>query len=173
MTINHFNNRITSPLISITTGYVYIVVLSTFLYIAGFYEHSTFFTFGPPIIFMGTPIENNIIYYSLLLLFFIHQLINNWINDVTYPWILNCVQDPKSTNLVYGKKTSMLIVNMFALYSQLDVVLIIAGVMSQLTFFIILIIANMVSVSVINWQYIKHKNDPLDDLENGLLNDII
>jgi len=52
----------------------------------------------------------------------------------------------------------MLIVNMFALYSELDLMLIIAGVMSQLTFFVVLILANTVSVSVINWQYVKHKD---------------
>jgi len=52
----------------------------------------------------------------------------------------------------------MLIVNMFALYSELDLMLIIAGVMSQLTFFVVLILANTVSVSVINWQYVNHKD---------------
>lgn len=36
--------------------------------------------------------------------------------------------------------------------------LIIAGVMSQLTFFVVLILANTVSVSVINWQYVNHKD---------------
>ena len=102
---------------------------------------------------------------SLLFLFFLHQLINNWVNDVTYPWMLNCIQDPKSKHLVYSKGTSMLIVNMFALYSELDVVLIVAGIMSQLTFFGVLILANMIAVSFINWQYIKKK----EDKENALL----
>tara|TARA_Y100000389_G_scaffold71065_1_gene67757 strand:- start:3537 stop:3896 length:360 start_codon:yes stop_codon:yes gene_type:complete len=116
---------------------------------------------------MGTTIEDDSTYYMLLGMFFIHQIINNWVNDVTYPWILNCIQDPKSDSLVYSKGFSMLIVNMFALYSELDVVLIIAGVMSQLPFFLMLITANMVSVSIINWQYIKDKN-PADELKEPL-----
>jgi hypothetical protein len=106
---------------------------------------------------MGTTIHSNGTYYLLLFLFVNHQLINNWVNDVTYPCILNCIQDPKSKSLV-SQGTSMLIVNMFALYSELDVMLIIAGVISQITFFVVLILANTVSVSVINWQYVKHKD---------------
>lgn len=155
--MNHFRNHMTSPLFSICGGYVYITILVAYLYLNDFYNNSSFFSWGPPITFMGTEIEDSQDYYLLLFLFFLHQLINNWVNDVTYPWILNCVQDPKSKNLVYSRTTSMLIVNMFALYSELDVMLIIAGVMSQMAFFVMLILANMISVSVINWQYIKNK----------------
>ncbi len=163
---NHFSNKLTSPLISVSCGYVYIGVLSLFFYCAGFYGKATFFTWGTPVDFMGTTIEDDITYYMLLGMFFIHQIINNWVNDVTYPWILNCIQDPKSDSLVYSKRFSMLIVNMFALYSELDVVLIIAGVMSQLPFFLMLITANMVSVSIINWQYIKDKKPPGELIES-------
>lgn len=155
--MNHFHSRITSPLLGICFGYLYIFILANFLYFSGFYRSSTFFTWGTPVIFMGAKIEDDVTYYLILFLFFIHQLINNWVNDVTYPWILNCVQDPKSNNIVYSRSISMIIVNMFALYSELDVMLIIAGVMSQLSFFIVIIIANMVAVTIINWQYIKHK----------------
>ena len=156
--MHSFRNKITSPLISVCAGYVYIAILATFFYTVGFYKNSTFFTWGTPITFMGNVIDDDQTYYTLLFLFFVHQLINNWINDVTYPWVINCVQDPKSKYLVYSKKLSMLIVNMFALYSELDMILVISGIMSQLTFFVAIIVANVVSVSVINWQYIKKKS---------------
>lgn len=162
--MNHFSSRLTSPLLSICAGYVYIAILATFFYFSGFYNKSTFFSWGPPINFMGTKIVDDMTYYLLLFLFFLHQLINNWVNDVTYPWMLNCIQDPKSKHLVYSKGTSMLIVNMFALYSELDVVLIVSGIMSQLSFFGVLILANMVAVSFINWQYIKNKEEKEDAL---------
>lgn len=156
--MNHFRNRLTSPLLSICGGYVYITILATFLYSAGFYSNSAFFSWGPPVTFMSTTIESQRTYYLLLGLFFIHQLVNNWVNSVTYPWIVNCIQDPKSDNLIYSRQMSILIVNMFSMYAQLDVMLIIAGVMSQLSFFVMLILANMVSVTIINWQYIKTKS---------------
>lgn len=58
---------------------------------------------------------------------------------------------------------------MFALYSELDVLIIISGVMSQLAFFIVIILANLVSVSFINWQYIKTK----DKMKLLLCDDIV
>ena len=165
---NHFYNKLTSPLVSICSGYVFICIMSIFLYLSNFYKNSDFFTWGPPVTLMGTLIEDDKTYYVILTLFFIHQIINNWIYNVTYPWIINCVQDPKGKKAIYTKKTSMVIVNMFALYSELDVLLIISGVMSQISFFVVLILANLVSISFINWQYIKDKAEiPLfssDDL---------
>ena len=124
----------------------------------GLYNKSSFFTWGTPVTFMGVTITDDTTYYTLLVLFFVHQLINNWINTVTYPWIINCVQDPKSSNLVYSQRTTMLIVNMFALYSELDMILIVSGIISQGAFFVMIILANMVSTSFINWRYIKLRN---------------
>jgi len=111
---------------------------------------------------MGITITENKTFYSILFMYFLHQLINNWVNNVTYPWIITCVQNPKSNDLLYSKKVSILIINMFAIYSELDVVLIIAGVMSQISFFVIIIIANIISESIINWRSIKQKSEPGD-----------
>ena len=167
--MNHFNKRLTCPLTSIICGYGYISILAIFFYFQQFYENSTFFTWGIPVQFMGTTINDNNTYYGILALLFLHQLINNWVNDVVYPWIITCVQDPKSKNIVYSKHTSMLIINMFALYSELDMILIISGCMSQLTFFVMIILANMISVSIINWQYIKTKSDIQEILYENML----
>lgn len=168
--MNHFRNRFTSPLSAILGGYIYIVLLSVFLYTKGFYSESTFFTWGPPVTFMGKKIEDTTRYYLVLLVIFFHQLINNWINGVTYPWIINCVQDPKSKNLVYSRGVTMIIVNMFSLYSEIDVIIIIASVMSQISFFIAIIVANIVSTTIINWQYVKkHKRILLVNNEDSIV----
>lgn len=166
--MNHFTSRLTSPLLSICSGYVYIAGLAVILATMGLYEKSSFFTWGTPVTFMGVTITDNSTYYILLLLFFVHQLINNWINSVTYPWIINCVQDPKSSNLVYSRGTTMLIVNMFALYSELDMILIVSGIISQGAFFIMIILANMLSASVINWRYISLRKQ-MDNRDQSLL----
>ena len=156
--MNHFKNNLTSPLLSICAGYLYIFILSSALYFFGFYQNSSFFQWGPPLTLINKDIYDNFTFYTILLLFFVHQLINNWINDVTYPWIINCIQDPKNSQLQYSKRMSLLIVNMFALYSELDMIVIIVGIMSQISFFVAIITANFISVSVINWQYIKKKD---------------
>ena len=159
---NHFNSKLTSPLYSIIGGYVYIIILASVLYTNGFYHDSSFFSWGVPLKLMGITITENKTFYSILFMYFLHQLINNWVNNVTYPWIITCVQNPKSNDLLYSKKVSILIINMFAIYSELDVVLIIAGVMSQISFFVIIIIANIISESIINWRSIKQKSEPGD-----------
>lgn len=156
---SYTSNKLTSPAISLATGYAYILGLSVVLYFFGFYDSSTFFTWGIPVNFMGITVTTYITYFTLLFLLFVHQLINNWINSSTYPWIINCVQDEKSTNLLYSKRTSLLLVNLFDLYSELDVILIVSGVVSQITFVLVLILANLISTSLINWQYIKNKSD--------------
>ena len=111
--MNHFKSNITSPLLSVIVGYIYIIFLIIMLYIKGFYENSTFFSIGVPITLFGKTIDDNNTYYTILTLFFIHQLINNFINNITYPWLINCIQDPKSKNIIYSKKTSLLIINLF------------------------------------------------------------
>lgn len=71
--MNNFRNHMISPFLSICVGYVYIAILAIFLYSVGFYENSTFFTWGPPVTFMGTTIHSKSTYYLLLFLFFIHE----------------------------------------------------------------------------------------------------
>ncbi len=171
--MNHFMNKLTSPLLSICAGYVYIAALAGVLAAMGMYEKSSFFRWGTPVTFMGVTIDDDSTYYTLLFLFFVHQLINNWINSVTYPWIINCVQDPKSEVLIYSKKVTMLIVNMFALYSELDMILVVSGIISQVAFFVMIILANLISTSFINWRYIRQRKslvyDVQDMMEAGVL----
>ena len=123
----------------------------------GFYTHSSFFQFGPPITFMGKTIEDDITYYYLLLVIFFHQTINNLINEVSYPWIINTVQNPLNKQTGYSNKISLLIVNLFSLYSEIDVILILSGMMTQITFFFVIILSNFITLSYINWNYLKTK----------------
>ena len=47
---------------------------------------------------------------------------------------------------------------MFSIYSEVDVLIIILGVMSQISFFVVIIIANIISITIINGYYIKNKS---------------
>lgn len=155
--MNHFRSKLTSPLASVVMGYIYVMIMGISLYFLDVYDNSSYFNWGPPLKIMNKTIEKNETFYLLLVLTFFHQLINNWVNEVTYPWIINCVQDPKNNNLQYTNNVSLLIVNMFSVYSEVDVLIIILGVMSQFSFFIVIIMANIISVTIINRYYIKNK----------------
>jgi hypothetical protein len=126
----------------------------------GLYEKSNFFTWGTPVTFLNITITDNTTYYVMLTLFFLHKLVNNWVKYVVYPWIINCVQDPKSNNetLIYSKKMTLLIINMYTLYIELDMVLIVSGIISQGSFVVMIVLANLISTNIINWNYIKSRN---------------
>ena len=156
--MNHFRSKLTSPLASVVMGCIYVIIMGIILYFLEVYDNSSYFNWGPPLKIMNKTIEQNETFYVLLVLTFFHQLINNWVNEVTYPWIINCVQDPKNHDLQYTNNISLLIVNMFSIYSEVDVLIIILGVMSQISFFIVIIMANIISVTIINRYYIKNKH---------------
>lgn len=153
--------KLTSPAVSIAGGYVYIGCFAIFLYAQGFYEGSTLFTWGVPVTFMGKVVEDEFTYYLILLFLFVHQLINNWVNDVAYPWIINNVQNKESKTLLYSRGMTITVINLFDIYSELDMILLVSGMASQIGFFVTLLAANLVASTIINWQYVKMKDDSI------------
>uniref|UniRef100_A0A6C0EKL1 Uncharacterized protein n=1 Tax=viral metagenome TaxID=1070528 RepID=A0A6C0EKL1_9ZZZZ len=164
--MSHFR-RLSSPLLVINIAYIYIFLIGLILYGEGFYENSTFFNWGPPIKFFGHDITSERTFYALHVLIFFHQLINNWVNSVVYPWILNSVQDPKNRNMEYSRWTSLLIINEFNTYSEFDLVFILIGFTSQISFVATINLANMITSTIINNRYIleKMREEPL--IENN------
>jgi hypothetical protein len=101
------------------------------------------------------------------LMIFFHQLINNWVNSVVYPWIINDIQDHKNRKMHYSTMSSLFLINFFNLYSELDVMLIIMGFTSQISFLVTVTIANIITSTAINYRYIQHKrqdHQPLMEL---------
>jgi len=146
-----------SPIFSLVCGHVFLVIIVFAFYGFGFYNHSSYFSWGVPIVFFDFEITSNLIFYFLLSIVFVHQLITNWIYEVVYPWIINTIQNPKITELSYSKSTCITIVNMNSLYSQLHLAFLINGITSQISFLVVLILADFVTLSYVNWQYVKDK----------------
>ena len=46
---------------------------------------------------------------------------------------------------------------MFALYSEVDLLFIVVGASSQISFFLAIILANVISTTIINWYHIEKK----------------
>jgi hypothetical protein len=168
-------NKLTSPLTSVLGGYTYVGFLAAFLYYNDFYNDSTLFTWGVPVTFMGKTVTDEKTYYLILLMLFIHQLINNWVNDVAYPFILNNVQNKSCNTFIYPKSVTILLINLFDIYSQVDMILLISGMSSQITFFAVLLLANLVASTLINLQYLNEREKRIDresvPLEEVLISD--
>jgi len=151
------DNKIISPVTCLIFGYLYIIVLAIIFHQFGFFRNHGFFSWGPPLFLFGTNINDQTTFYIIFMMYFLHQLINNWVNNATYPWIINNIQDPKCLNTGFSQKKALIIVNMFAFYSSLDLLLIIGCATSQISFFFAIVIANVITTTYINWQHIKEK----------------
>lgn len=159
-----FHQSITSPVPPLIVAYLYVGILSIILYILGFYTSNQFFNWGPPVNFFGQTVESNSSFNLLLFTFFVHQLINNWISQSVYPYIINEIQDPKTVNLRYTKKVSLILINLYSLYSELDLIFIINGAVSQISFFVSIIMANIIVTTLVNSKYIDNKNVEFDEI---------
>lgn len=155
---SHFNNgRLTSPAWALGTGYVFVAITCVVLFTGGFYEQNRFFNWGPPIDIFRNRVDSVGAFYLLLTAFFVHQLINGWISIVVYPWIINCIQDPKAHDTVYSKCTCLILVNLHALYSEIDLFFILGGFTSQISFVAVIVVANTITTTVINYRYLTQK----------------
>lgn len=151
------NRIVLSPVYSLFYGHLFLVVIIFTFYGFGFYSDNEYFSWGPPVLFLSYNITSNLMFYLLICMIFVHQLITNWIYEVVYPWIINTIQNPRTTTLEYSKPMCLLIVNMNSLYTQIHLAFVINGITSQVSFLVVLIIADFITLSYINWKYIKDK----------------
>lgn len=160
--MSHFKSRLTSPHVSIGFAYIYVIIIGLILYASGCYQHNSFFAWGAPFTFFNVKIESQSTFYVILAMIFFHQVINGLVNTTLYPWLINSIQDPKNTEMEYSRVVSLLLINAFDFYSELDLVLILAGFTSQISFVIAVVFANTIVSTLINDRYIRAKQrEPL------------
>lgn len=146
-----------TPKSSLFIAYVYLLIIGSVFYLFGFYSNNTFFNWGPPIVVFTHTITDIRVFYTLHVLIFCHQIVNNMLNIIVYPWIINSVQDHKCRHLEYSTMTSLLLINLFDLFSELDVMIVIAGFSSQISFILTISIANLISGTLLNYGHIRRK----------------
>ena len=147
----------TSPVAALGTAYAYMTCVGLVLWKRGFYDGSSYFRWGPPIHLFGKEVVSQKGFYVIHAAIFVHQATNNWVNSVVYPWIINSVQDPKCKRLAYRERVTLLLTNLFDFYSELDVVLILMGFTSQISFLITVTLANVLSGTYVNLQHLRRK----------------
>jgi nucleoside permease NupC len=159
-----------SPIISLVTGHLFMIGIVLSFYLFGFYEENEYFQWGPPVTFFSHVIETDFVFYSLMAIIFIHQIITNWIYEVVYPWIINTLQNRQNKTIEYSNITSLIIVNGNSLYGQLHLAFLINGLTSQISFLLVLILADVITLTYINWQYLKQKNteEEIEEIEEEI-----
>lgn len=156
-----------SPVFSLSCGYVFTLAVMLILYFLDFYENSDYFQWGPPVIFFSSSIEHTGTFYVIFLIVFIQQIMTNWIYEVIMPWIINTIQNPRHNHLDYSKKICIFIINANSLFSQIHLAFMVSSVSSQISFLFCLILADILTLTYINWNYIKNKNEPEDQPQNN------
>lgn len=170
--MTHFNTRLTSPTLALSSGIVFLIITTCILQYLGFFS-SDLLKWGPPLTIFGQSIVSESTFYLLLVIFFGHQLVNNWISEVVYPWIINCVQDPKAIiqDVGISSRSALILINIHAIYSELDLFLMLAGFSSQISFVIAIICANLITSTIINYKYLQAKvlnQEQLSDSSDSL-----
>jgi len=150
-----------SPRFAITIGLLEIGVL---VYVMAYLKviEGQFFRFGPPIQLFQYTITGNKEFAGILLFLFIHQLVYTWLNEVVNPWMINEVQDPNVKRISFSKPQTIFFINMYYLYFALNGVLIVNVSLSQLSFLIVMVLADFVASTALNVHYIWHKMGPYD-----------
>lgn len=149
-----------SPIFSLSCGYVFTFIVMLVLYSLDFYENSDYFQWGPPILFFSHHIESSKVFYSLFLIVFIQQIMTNWIYEVVVPWSINVIQNPSNINLNYSRKLCIFIINANSVFNQLHLAFMVSSITSQISFLFCLVTADIITLTYINWNYIKNKNEP-------------
>lgn len=162
-----------SPVHSLATGHLFLSAVITLFYFLGMYHDSTYFAFGAPVVFLTHEIKDDWVFYLLLCVIFIHQLITNWIYEVVFPWIINTIQNQTSSTIPYSKVKCLMVINANALYTQLHLTFVVSGITAQVTFLVALIMADIMALTYVNWYYLRDKkyDEPTHesiDLELGL-----
>lgn len=150
-------NKTLSPIIPLVAGYLFLLISAGIMGLTGFFIDSTFLQWGPPVSLMGQEITSQFQFYLMLSIFFGRQLINTWIDQTTYPFILNEIQDPKTEAVKYSCFTSLSIVLANALYSELGLLFAVAGATTQISFFVAIVTAELLAEGIVNWCHLARK----------------
>ena len=155
ITMNKLNELFVSPLFVLSCSYMILFITIVSLYFMDLMIDGSFFSWGPPINMFGVTIDSNLKFYGLMLIYFVHQLANNWSTNVVYPYIINNIQDSKSNDYIYNKYIAITITVGFTIYSLLDIVFVINGSLTQVSFLIVIVIAEVIPSFCLNIKYIN------------------
>jgi len=139
------------------TGGVLEILLLVYLLRSWNIVESSFFRIGPPIQLFQYTIEDEKEYIGILFVFFVHQLVFTWLSEVVAPWILNEIQDPKCRTLTFSKSQSILMMNLYYIYFTINSFLLVNISLSQISFLVTILAADLIAVTVVNMHYVWNK----------------
>jgi len=158
-----------TPAKVITVAYIFISMFIMVLYLMDFYKDNKYFYWGPPIVIFKKEVTSHGEFYALLFFAFVNKIIQTFIGEIVYTWIVNCVQDPKSKNTYYSRNISLTIVLLNATYFSINSIFVINTTLSQVSFFLVDLIANIIVIFYTNKKFIDRIFNEQNSLNIELL----
>jgi len=116
-----------------------------------------YFRFGPPLTVFQYTLTTYSQYFGVLFLFFVHQLVFTWLNEVVGPWILNEVQDTNVRIISFSKPKTVVMINTYYIYFTLNSVIMVNVSFSQFSFLLAILFADLIATTTLNMHYIWNK----------------
>ena len=148
---------VTSPALSLFGGYSILAIIGCIMYTINIFRSHNFFSWGVPVKIMQTTITDTTDFYIILIIFFVHQIINTWVGDSYYPWLINRVQNKECYDTGYSKKITLIMTGAGTLYEMIDTFVIVSA-SSQISFFVVIVLAQLIVTTYVNWRYMNAKH---------------
>lgn len=122
-------------------------------------EHNVFLQFGPSeaTYVMGFHVDTWPRWYMVSCIAFLNTCFNEFIGGSLDPWIINTIQDEKTTVLPYPKWVCMLIVQTLSIYGHIMSLFGIALLLSQIDFLVIRTVADIIVTTFAMYRFMAHK----------------
>jgi len=163
---NYKNIKLT-PCFIVSIGYIYLFVISIFLYYIDFIHNNKFFRWGIPVTIFGKEITEWNTFYFVWFIILLNTAISTSFSEVVYAWMLNCIQDPKSIDTIYSKQTSIILIIAHTFYYTIHMLVFTNAIMTQFSFCLASFLGTIIVVIYTNWQYIQRVNENKKNLVNN------
>lgn len=122
-------------------------------------HHGQFLHIGPSdqTVVMGVVIDTWPKWHVLAALAFLKTAMNEFVGAAIDPWIINTVQDEKTTTLPYSKTTCLVIVQLYTIYGHIMSVFGIALLLSQVDFLVLRVLADLIVTTFAMYRFMLHK----------------
>lgn len=167
-----YNNVFFTPLKVIIINYSFLIVFLSVLFKLNLYRDNEYFAWGPPVFIFKKTITSNWEFYLLLGMFLINKMINTLVTEVVYTWIVNCIQDPKSTDTFYTKNVSLLIILLNSMHLSISTMFTINGSSAQVSFLITDLFGNLLVIFYTNKRFIDRIHAERQGLNEILLDHV-
>lgn len=136
-----------------------IIVLIIYAFSGATDHHGQFLHVGPSAetVVMGVVIDTWRKWYVLAGLAFLKTAMNEFVAASINPWIINTIQDEKTSTLPYPKFVCLLITQLYTVYSHIMSVFGIALLLSQVDFLLLRILADLIVTTFAMYRFMLHK----------------